>query len=266
VVTVELDGTALPPRELAALVRYLLDLDFLPNANLDRRDRLSARASAAARRGQRVFEAARAGFGGRSCASCHPSSSFFRDGQVHRIGSGTPPSPNALDGGYETPTLLGLAESAPYFHDGRFATVREVVAWFDREFELRLSPTELDDLCAYLDAIGAVDRPRDDRPLAIRLDQTFAYASLLTEARPRAIWVAAIDALDAALQGAPAPLVDRVRGLRVRLAQLRAGAQDDKPLAVLATGARGLRAELSRLAADWAGTMPEVAEGRDAAR
>ena len=31
---------------------------------------------------------------------------------------GASPSPHAIDDGFETPTLLGTAESAPYFHDG----------------------------------------------------------------------------------------------------------------------------------------------------
>lgn len=268
VVSVELDGEPLPRRELAALVRYVLDLDFLPNANLDARNRLSERASPAARRGERAFETPRAGFAGASCASCHPGSSFFRDGRSHRIGSGAPPSPTAIDGGYETPTLLGLAETAPYFHDGRFASVRDVVAWFDREFALELPAAELDDLCAYVDAVGAIDRPRDDRPLALRLDQTFAYASLLDAARPRAIWIAAIDGLLAALDGEPPVIAERVRALRARLEVVRAGVNEGKALAPLARGTRELRLELSRLAADWAGTEPhaEVAERRDAAR
>ena len=121
----------LPPRKLAALVRYVQDLDFLPNANLDARSHLTARASEAARRGEAIFTRAEPGFDGGSCATCHDPSTFFRDGRVHRLGTATSPSPSAVDGGYETPTLLGTAETAPYFHDGRFATLREVVGWFD---------------------------------------------------------------------------------------------------------------------------------------
>ena len=266
VVTGELDGEPLAQRELAALVGYVLQLDFLPNRNLDARNRLSAHASAAAQRGERVFTTPRPAFAGQSCASCHPASSFFRDGRVHRVGSGAPPSPHALDGGYETPTLLGTAETAPYFHDGRFANLGEVVAWFDRELGLQLSAQDQADLVAYLEAIGAVDRPADDRPLASRLDQTFAYASLLSAARPRRIWLAALDQIGALLPGAPGPVAARAAALRAELSALGEQVRSGAPLPVLARKAAPLRGQLARLAADWAGAASAVAERTDAAR
>jgi len=248
IVTGELDGEPLSQRELAALVRYVLELDFLPNANLDARNRLSARASAPRRAG-------------------HPASAFFRDGRVHRIGSGSPPSPHAIDGGYETPTLLGLAETAPYFHDGRCASLDEVVAWFDREYGLQLSTQDQADLVAYLHAVGAVDRPADDRPLARRLDQTFAYASLLTAARPRRIWIAALELLAAVLPDAPGAVAKRAVALQRELTSLGEQVRSGAPLAPLAQRASPLRGQLARLAADWAGAAsPAVAERTDAAR
>ncbi len=88
VVTSEFGGAAPPPAQLSALVRYVQDLDFLPNANLDGRGRLTARASASARRGEILFATPRAGFDGGSCATCHVRTSFFRDGRVHRLMSG----------------------------------------------------------------------------------------------------------------------------------------------------------------------------------
>jgi cytochrome c peroxidase len=153
VIEIEFDGAPLEPAALSALTRYVLDLDFLPNRNLDAHDDLADLTSESARRGALAFAKPRRGFGGESCASCHPPSTFFRDGQVHRLGTGSPPSPHAIDGGYETPTRLGLAESAPYFHDGRFRTLREVVEWFDRSFALGLPGQERDDLVAYLEAV-----------------------------------------------------------------------------------------------------------------
>src|SRR6185369_2373338 len=139
VVTSEFGGAPLPPRELAALVRYVQDLDLLPNGNLDARSGLTARASDPARRGEAIFARPMAGFGGASCASCHTPSTFFRDGRVHRLGTEASPSLSAVDGGYETPTLLGTVETAPYFHDGRFASLRDVIAWFDASYRLGLS-------------------------------------------------------------------------------------------------------------------------------
>src|SRR5262249_27716869 len=159
--------------------RYLNDFDWLPNENLDRTNHVRERAGDAARRGQALFDARRTGFDGQSCASCHPRSSFFRDGRVHRIGSARSPSPDAPDGGSEPPTFVGLAETAPYFHDGRFATLEAVVDFFDQNYALALSSAERADLTAYLAAVGAVDRPSDERPFARQLDDVFAYASLL---------------------------------------------------------------------------------------
>jgi cytochrome c peroxidase len=199
-----------------------------------------------------------AGFGGESCASCHAPSTFFRDGRVHRVGTETSPSPYAVDGGYETPTLLGTAETAPYFHDGRFATLRDVVAWFDTSYRLGLSAEDRADLTAYVEAVGAVDLPSDDRPIARRLDQAFAYIALVTDDLAAAR-VAAIDAVLAELSGEPPGISDRVRAMRARLADLRGRAAG---LPVDAREARALRRDLSRLAADWGGKV--AASGRSA--
>jgi cytochrome c553 len=263
VVTGEFGGAPLPAAHLAALVRYVQDLDFVPNASLDGRGRLTARASAGARRGEALFTAPRAGFDGGSCATCHVRASFFRDGQVHRLLSGRKPSPHALDDGFETPTLLGTAESAPYFHDGRFATLAEVVAWFDRTFALGLSAGERADLTAYLDAVGAVDRREDDRPRARRMVETFVYLGLLIdgEARDdRGIWRAALDAVRAEIARHPRPDAEAVRAsiadAEVRLAALTARVDAGAPLAPLRPEVIETRRRLIRLAADWSGALP----------
>ena len=262
VIVNEFGGSPLPPAQLSALVRYVQDLDFLPNANLDAHGRLTARASERARRGEKLFFAPRPGFDSGSCATCHVRSSFFRDGRSHRLGTGHPPSPHAIDDGFETPTLLGTAETAPYFHDGRFATLAEVVAWFDAGFALGLSPGDREDLTAYLEAVGAVDRPRDDRPRARRMIDVFVYLGLLVDGDARddrAIWAAAIDAVLAELarhRRVPAVAADaadldaRLRGLGARA---RAGAR----LADLRPEVIETRRRLFRLAADWAGALAE---------
>lgn len=255
VVTREFDGSPLDALELRALTRYVRDLDLLPNRNLDSLNHLTEQASQAARRGAQVFREPRPGFQGQSCASCHPASSFFRDGLSHRLGTDRPPSPHAMEGGYETPTLLGLTETAPYFHDGRFQDLAQVVAWFDQSFELGLGARERDDLVEYLKAVGAVDRPRDDRPLALRLDHVFAYASLLEAGLDGRIWVLAIDAILAVLEGEPKALSPRVRDLEVLLERWRTVATRNAPLQPLKDKVPALRQELARLAADWAGAV-----------
>jgi cytochrome c peroxidase len=262
VVSNEFGGAPLPPAQLAALVRYVQDLDFVPNANLDARGRLAAGASASARRGEILFTTPRAGFDGGSCAGCHVRTSFFRDGQVHRLMSGRSPSPHAIDDGFETPTLLGTAESAPYFHDGRFATLADVVGWFDRAFGLGLSPMERADLTRYLQAVGAVDRREDDRPRARRMAETFVFLGLLLdgEARDdRVIWNAAIDAAIAEM--ARHPRVPALEGtivdLEGRLLSIALRIHDGAALPALRPDVIETRRRLIRLAADWAGALQE---------
>lgn len=260
VVTSEFGGALLGPRELAALVAYMHDLDFLPDQNLDPHGRLTARAGDAAHRGEILFAMPRAGFRGESCASCHAPSTFFRDGKVHRIGSGRPASPGALEDGYETPPLLGTAETAPYFHDGRFATLAEVVAWFDGTYVLGLSARDRGDLTAYLEAIGAVDQTSDTRPPAQKMLETFIFLELLIsgegmESRP--VWTAAIDlSLRELARPREVPVIAaRLREARAKLSSIRARAISGTPLAPMRQEVRDLRRELSRLAADWAGAL-----------
>jgi cytochrome c peroxidase len=81
-----------------------------------------------------------------------------------------PPSATASDlGAFRTSTLRNLARSAPYGHDGRFATLSEVVSFHLRgggrgeprvlgEVDARLRPTvlaktEMDDLLSFLGAL-----------------------------------------------------------------------------------------------------------------
>jgi cytochrome c peroxidase len=255
VVTDEFGGDELPPAYLAALVRYVNDLDFVPNRLLDRRNRLTEEASELARRGERLFRAARDGFDGRSCASCHVPSSYFTDGRAHRHASAERASPRSLDDGVETPALLGLAETAPYFHDGSRATLADVVAFYDSAFELRLTAEDRNALVAYLEAIGAVDMPRDERPLGFRLVDRIAYLNLALEGpytNDRRVVAMAVDAVRAAIGEPPKPpaIARRITRADERLRALRA-AIETEPLDALRPAIERLASDLRRLAADW---------------
>ena len=81
-------------------------------------------------------------------AAMGPADSFV-DRQQHDVGTG---------GLFDTPTLLGLSETAPYFHDGRAGSIAAVIDHFDASFRLELSESEHADLVAYVEAIGAIDR------------------------------------------------------------------------------------------------------------
>jgi hypothetical protein len=59
------------------------------------------------------------------------------------------------DGSLDTPTLLGIKYSAPYFHDGRLPTIQAVSVWFNENFDLGLTERELGDLTTYVETVGS---------------------------------------------------------------------------------------------------------------
>jgi cytochrome c peroxidase len=144
---------------LDSLVAYLLEFDFLPNAKIDGRGMLTDKASAAARRGEKLFRKPFPQMDGKSCASCHVPSANFLDRQAHDIGSARGSYDGARDGAFDTPTLLGGRFTAPYFNDGSLPTLASVVDWFNTRFRLKLANAERADLTAYLEAIGDADVP-----------------------------------------------------------------------------------------------------------
>lgn len=95
-----------------------------------------------AARGQAIFEQ-------RECASCH-SGAVLTDLQKHDVGTGV--SPNERTGtDYDTPSLRWLAYSAPYFHDGSAATLRDVFLLPGTHQLLPdLTLSDIDALVAYL--------------------------------------------------------------------------------------------------------------------
>lgn len=159
VIVREFAGAEPTPLMLDALVAYMNEFDFLPAPLLYRDGRLNAGASAAARRGEAIFNRPYPSMGGRSCATCHIPDAHFLDGRRHDIGSAVASSTHARDTAFDTPTLLGILYTAPYFHDGALATLADVVEWFNRRYALGLDATSAADLTAYLEAVGTGERP-----------------------------------------------------------------------------------------------------------
>ena len=159
VIVNEFNGDEPSPLILDALVAYMSEFDFLPAPYLERDGRINADASEQAKRGEEIFLQPFAGMNGQSCASCHKPGSHFTDNLVHDIGSVGEGANSGFSGALDTPTLLGIAHTAPYFHDGRFNTLAEVVAWFDEQFSLNLGEEGLADLTAYLEAVGEGSEP-----------------------------------------------------------------------------------------------------------
>ena len=56
-------------------------------------------------------------------------------------------------GRFKTPNLRGLAAPAPYVHDGSAPDLDAVVRFYERRFQMGLTPQEAADLGAFLRAI-----------------------------------------------------------------------------------------------------------------
>lgn len=189
VIVNEFAGPEPTPFMLDALVAYMFEFDFLPNAKITSDGRLTDAASPAARRGEEIFRRPFAQLQGKSCATCHEPSSNFLDGRSHDIGSQTGSYGRSQTAGFSTPTLLGSKFTAPYFHDGSLPTLASVVEWFNLRFALGLPEAERADLTAYLETIGDADQPYEiyeGRHTAFRLnfEELTTFASTLDTLLP----------------------------------------------------------------------------------
>jgi cytochrome c peroxidase len=160
---------------LDALVAYIEDISFLPNAKLAADGTLTDAASAAARRGEVLFNKPFRHDAAMSCASCHQPGSAFVDHQVHDVGTG---------GRYKTPSLINADFNAPYFHDGRYDNYEQVIAHFDRQFDLGLTAGEKGDLAAYLVAVGDAAEPTSRNSVQAELEEIGHLGAVLDTAIP----------------------------------------------------------------------------------
>jgi len=103
----------------------------------------------AARRGQAVF----AGAG--KCAGCHPGKAFTDDKLHAPAETGMDPSyaERTATKKYRATPLRALWQHAPYFHDGKAASLAAVVDHYDTTLALKLSPEQKKDLVEYLKSI-----------------------------------------------------------------------------------------------------------------
>jgi YVTN family beta-propeller protein len=107
--------------DLDALAAYVASLDatFIPRSPHRAAD---GSLSEAAARGQAVFAA-------QNCGSCHNPATDYTDRMSHNVGTLRASSGARLGEelqAIDTPTLLGLHATAPYFHNGSAATLAEV--------------------------------------------------------------------------------------------------------------------------------------------
>jgi hypothetical protein len=111
---------------------------------------------AAASRGEGIFK------GKARCASCHVPPIYTEPGwnlhKAEEIGIDDFQAMRSPDGRYRTTPLRALWETRKihkggYYHDGRFATLADVVNHYDRHFRTQLSEQEKADLIEFLKSI-----------------------------------------------------------------------------------------------------------------
>jgi cytochrome c peroxidase len=117
--------------------------------------------------GMRIFNDA----GGAGCVNCHRTIAQVAD-QANNIGLDVVSADTGAGGGrFKPPSLRNVAVRPPYMHDGRFATLQEVVEFYDSGIEanpdldprlresdgsprrLHLTPAQRDALVAFLNTL-----------------------------------------------------------------------------------------------------------------
>ncbi len=133
--------TVQPPEVAECMDDYLASLRPMPSPRLQR-----GQLSPAAERGRRIFFRESVG-----CAECH-SGSLYTDRKFHEVG--TVGRFDQSTNRFDTPTLMEVWRSAPYLHDGRATTIREVLTTAnpaDRHgVTSPLQPAEIDDLAEFI--------------------------------------------------------------------------------------------------------------------
>jgi len=112
---VRLGGTGLEKTsedDYEALLAYIASLPPPPKQKATEADLLD--------RGKQVYAA----YG---CAGCHPGGGT--DGKVHDVGSGKSGERRSE---FDTPSLIGVRGSAPYYHDGRYSSLDELLSAKDQ--------------------------------------------------------------------------------------------------------------------------------------
>ncbi|MBP88047.1 MAG: hypothetical protein CMJ64_15205 [Planctomycetaceae bacterium] len=124
------------------LYAYLTSLRPVPSPHLTPEGKLTK----AALRGKLLFE------GKAACADCHVGP-VFTDNEMYNVGTASGHY-QEKDGLYDTPSLLEAYRTAPYLHDGRALTVKEVFTKHDKQGmhgeTNALTEQELNDLVEYL--------------------------------------------------------------------------------------------------------------------
>ena len=133
-----LSGTGLRSFEREALVAYVSSLPVPPARVVEDKAKVD--------RGRRIFVSPEAG-----CSGCHSGSSLT-DGMNHDVGS-----KRSADkaGTFNTPSLHLVGGTGPFFHDGRYASLAELLVKSDGKMGHtgHLTNADIDALATYLETL-----------------------------------------------------------------------------------------------------------------
>ena len=131
-----LGGQGLSKREMEALAAYCLNMKTYQAPSAD---------ATKVARGKELFASQQT-----QCSTCHTADNgVFTDKKKHDVGSHALTDSEQL---FDTPSLKFVGGTAPYFHDGRYKTLKEVFAGTDGKMgkTSHLAPADIDALEAYL--------------------------------------------------------------------------------------------------------------------
>jgi cytochrome c peroxidase len=136
-----MQGPEPTPEEVQQVAAYLESIPNPPSSCRQPDGSLTPQAE----RGRLVFQSQAA-----NCAACH-SGEFYTDGLVHDVGLG---SEYDKYQGYNTPSLLGVANRVRYLHHGRALSLDDLLADLHSPAKVsgtrELTDEERADLVAYL--------------------------------------------------------------------------------------------------------------------
>ena len=130
-----------PEEDAVSVDAYLKSLRPVPSPHLE-----DGKLSAAAERGKKVYEKA-------GCHLCH-SGPYYTDMRKHNVGTGRGREEGIA---FDVPTLVEIWRTAPYLHDGRAPTLKDLFTAPDsgrvHRLTERIGRGEIDDLVAFVSSL-----------------------------------------------------------------------------------------------------------------
>jgi len=145
-----LSGDGLPTAEVSALVDYISTMAppiAAGAAGAHASEEASVERRALVERGRALFESSDT-----ACSTCHDSGHAFTDGERHQVMAQPVPGQATA---FDTPSLRYVGGTAPYFHDGRYRTLDDVLTAPDHAMgkSTRLTRPDRAALVAYLETL-----------------------------------------------------------------------------------------------------------------